>query len=80
MAKRNKFQEMKERADVLQDLVNAMSWTKEGVENNVQSWTEKLGEAEANGEDTEWQEENLERYKYRLSVIEEVEKMMEKLL
>lgn len=80
MAKMNKFQEMKERADVLQDLVNAMSWTKEGVENNVQSWTEKLGEAEANGEDTEWQEENLERYKYRLSVIEEVEKMMEKLL
>ena len=80
MAKMNKFQEMKERADVLQDLVNAMSWTKEGVENNVQSWIEKLGEAEANGEDTEWQEENLERYKYRLSVIEEVEKMMEKLL
>ena len=75
----NKFQEMKERADILQDLVNAMSWTKEYAESSVKEWEDKIANAE-DDENLEWERGNLERYEYRLSVIREVEKMLEKML
>ena len=76
-----KFQEVKERADVLEDLVNAISWTKQSNADEIQEWERKLAQAEEDGqEDTSWEEAHLARYKYRLSVIKEVEKMLEKML
>ena len=74
-----KFQQAKERADVLEDIVNGMRWTKEYTENSIKEWADKI-EAAEEGEDTEWMEENNAKYAYRLSVIQEVEKMLEKML
>lgn len=75
----SKFQQAKERADVLEDIVNGMRWTKEYAENSIKEWEDKIEGAEED-EDTEWMEENRDKYAYRLSVIQEVEKVLEKML
>lgn len=74
-----KFQQAKERADVLEDIVNGMRWTKESAESSIKEWTDKIEDAE-DGENTEWMEELKAKYEYRLSVIQEVEKMLEKMI
>lgn len=74
-----KFQQAKERADILEEVVNSMTWTKENTEANIKNWKEKVENAEE-GEDISWETDNIERYEFRLSVIQEVERMLEKML
>ena len=74
-----KFQQAKERADILEEVVNSMTWTKENTEANIKNWKEKVENAEE-GEDMSWETDNIERYEFRLSVIQEVERMLEKML
>lgn len=76
-----KFQEVKERADVLEEIVNSFDWMVNSTENSIKDWETRLGDAQEQGiEDNEWEEGNIAKFKYRLSVIKEVEKMLEKML
>lgn len=76
-----KFQEVKERAETLESLVTAISWKKESTEEEVRGWENRLMVAQADpDENTEWEESNLEKWRYRLSVIRDVEKAIEKML
>lgn len=76
-----KFQEVKERADVLEEIVSSFDWMVNSTENSIKDWETRLGDAQEQGiENNEWEEGNIEKFKYRLSVIKEVEKMLEKML
>lgn len=74
-----KFKQAKERAEVLENIVGDMRWTKENAEENIRSYEERIENA-GEDENMEYEQSMLEVFKYRLSVIQEVEKMLEKML
>lgn len=74
-----KFKQAKERAEVLENIVGDMRWTKENAEENIRNYEERIENA-GEDENMEYEQSMLEVFKYRLSVIQEVEKMLEKML
>lgn len=74
-----KFKQAKERAEVLESIVGDMRWTKENAEENIRNYTDKIENA-GEDEDMEYEQNMLEVFTYRLSVIQEVEKMLEKMI
>lgn len=76
-----KFQMVKEKDDILEEVVDSFGWMETSAENSIKDWKERLETAQEEGqENTEWEENNIERFEYRLSVIQEVKKMLEKML